>query len=221
MEYRYVLCAVIAGTLVSVASGQGSYSTNIGAGVFVPTGTVQFTAANTSSQFPLLGVSSITSTSTRSPGSSGHEGFFSSVDRGLIEHTSSGSGTRALIINSTSYEGMSFGGSGSSSASWNDVVVSYVGGDVGSDVISCSAQFSVVAGCTSTGTNVTPVGYNVSAQASIAGTGGSASMHVQGSSGSASVDIPPVFVTVNQPFAVSMSLQTTRSPSGVAFGGQY
>jgi len=203
------------------ALGQASYSTNIGAFVFVPTGSVQFTGAVTSSQFPLMGVSTARCTSARSPGSSAHEGFFSSVDRGLIEHTSSGAGSRAHITDSTAYEGISFAGSGTSSAVWNDVVVSYVGGDIGSDVISCSAQFSVVAGCFATGTNVSSAGYNVTANASIAGTGGSFAVHVQGNATSGTVSIPPVFVTVNQPFAVSMSLQTARSPSGVAFGGNY
>jgi hypothetical protein len=208
-------------TASSVALGEASYSTNIGAAFFVPTGTVQFNGVNTTSPFPLLGISNASAASTRSPGSGGHESFISSVDRGLIEHTSSGSGTRTLLTNTSNYEGLTFAGSGSSSATWSDVVVSYVGGDIGSDTIAVSAAFSVIAGAFATGTNVQSAGYNITASASIAGAGGSFGLHVQGSSGSGQVFVPPVFVTVNQPFTVSMALQTARSPSGVAFGGFY
>ncbi|HYD01992.1 MAG TPA: GC-type dockerin domain-anchored protein, partial [Phycisphaerales bacterium] len=219
--YAPAIAAAALAAAPAIAAAQGSYSTNVGAFFWYPGSPQSFTAGVQSSQFPLLGVSRCSSTSSRAT-CSGSEGFFASVDRGLIEHSSQGSGSRGEFTALPGrYEGLVFGGSGSSGASWNDVVVSYVGGDVGSDIIAVSAQFSVVASTSSSGVSVTPVGYNVSASASIAGSSGQSSVYVQNSGGSTAVSIPPVFVTVNQPFAVSMGLNTSRTPSGTGFGGQF
>ncbi|MFT3685870.1 MAG: GC-type dockerin domain-anchored protein [Phycisphaerales bacterium] len=226
---RATMLAAVVGGLGVAGSGaaafaQGTYSTNIGAAVFYGGGTQTFHGDNRTSQFPMLGISTCGSVSAN--GSAAHESFMSSVDRGLIEHSANGAGSRHAIASLPGrYDGVTWAGSGTSSASWSDVVISYTGTGQFENTIPVSASFSVIGIVGASGENVISAGYTINASASIAGQGGSFSAHIGGgnppSSTSGTVSIVGALVPVNQPFTVSMSLGTPRNPSGVAFGGAY